>query len=81
MPGKLFALVDELLIALTLFSNGLKESEGGPNSKVNALSSIVFEKFLSPAIVQDDGTPDMLMFQRSLASLRLFALCIREPTD
>ena len=70
MPGKLFALIEELLITLVLFSEGLE------GAKLHALLKAVMDLVIVPVISERD----LANILNSINLLRLFSL-LKEPSE
>jgi len=66
MPGKMFSLLEEILLAMTLFSEGLQDA------KLQALLEVVMNKVVLPVMQGED--PSLSNIINSLNLLRFFAL-------
>lgn len=70
MPGKIFALLEEILLALSLYSEGLQDA------KLHALLEVVINKVVLP--VMQGENPSLGNLVNSLNLLRFFAL-LQDP--
>ena len=70
MPGKLFALVEEVLLALSIYSEGLHDA------KLSALIEALMNNFVLPVLQNE--TPCLGNLINGLNLLRYFAL-LQDP--